>query len=478
MPSLQHPFQCLRYVARESAGQSDLLIATAGAKLYSYSASTGECLDVFPGTNDSTGSDDLKSPPGKRRKLSSPEQNDEQSESADKESQEEVKLTWSNIPLLIVAKSKYVIFLTAEDKCIRVYSLSENGRFLKESVRTMPKRPSVLALTPDENDILCADKFGDVYIIPVIPSSDYKRAVAEEKEYAPAATNLTVHTKRNLISLQQQERHAALKKKAAVEATALNFEHQAIIGHVSMLTDMVSVTRPADSIVSHPRSYILTADRDEHIRVSRGHPQAHVIEQYCFGHTSFISKLCIPSWAPNVLISGGGDKHLFVWNWAEGQVLQKVTLPESEPDISVSGIWPVSDNASGMKSIFVAFEGSSQLLCYTLENDNTLNQQETLQLSGNVIDLVSIGSDGTIAVSVDNLRERNSTSVWRSTPQASLEAFRVEAGKWVPTENSVVSRINADGSTIVQADLDEKSTKSLNDQMYSLSVLRKNPAWD
>jgi tRNA (guanine-N(7)-)-methyltransferase subunit TRM82 len=355
----------------------------------------------------------------------------------------------------------------------------------------MPKRPSVLALTPDENDILCADKFGDVYIIPVIPSSEYKRAVAEEKEYAPSATNLTVHTKRNLESLEQQMRQAALKKKASAEATALNFEHQAIIGHVSMLTDMVSVTRPADSTISHPRNYILTADRDEHIRVSRGHPQAHVIEQYCFGHTSFISKLCIPSWAPNVLISGGGDKHLLVWNWAEGQVLQKVPLPESETDITVSGIWAVSDSAGGLKSIFVAFEGyvplesviiiktntgsrSSQLLCYTLENDNTLKQQETLQLSGNVIDLVSIGSKDTIAVSVDNLREPNSTSVWRSSPQALLETFRVEAGKWVPAKDSIISKINSDSTTIVHTELDEKTTKSLNEQLYGLSVLRKN----
>ncbi|KAJ6045093.1 uncharacterized protein N7446_003295 [Penicillium canescens] len=468
MRYLQHPFQCLRYVARESAGQSDLLIAAAGAKIYSYSASTGDCLDVFPSANEST-------PPGKRRKLSSPsEQKDEQSESAGKQSKEDVKLTWSSIPLLIVAQGKYVIFLTAEDKCIRVYSLKDNGQFVKESVRTMPKRPSVLALTPNENDILCADKFGDVYIIPVIPSSEYKRVVAEEKEYAPSATNLTVHTKRNLESLEQQMRQAALKKKASAEATALNFEHQAIIGHVSMLTDMVSVTRPADSITSHPRNYILTADRDEHIRVSRGHPQAHVIEQYCFGHTSFISKLCIPSWAPNVLISGGGDKHLLVWNWVEGQVLQKVSLPESETDITVSGIWAVSDNADCLKSIFVAFEGSSQLLCYTLENDNTLKQQETLQLSGNVIDLVSIGSKDTIAVSVDNLREPNSTSVWRSSPQALLETFRVEVGKWVPAEDSIVSSINTDSSTLVHTELDEKTTKSLNEQLYGLSVLRKN----
>jgi hypothetical protein len=46
-----------------------------------------------------------------------------------------------------------------------------------------------------------------------------------------------------------------------------------------------------------------------------------------------------------------------VWNWVEGQILQKVPLSESETDTSVSGIWAVSDNANGMKSVFVAMEG-------------------------------------------------------------------------------------------------------------------------
>lgn len=75
---------------------------------------------------------------------------------------------------------------------------------------------------------------------------------------------------------------------------------------------------------------------------------------------------------------------------------------------------------------------------------------------------------------MDNLREPDSTSVWRSSSQALLESFRAEAGKWVPADDSAVSKINADGSTIVEAELDEKTTKSLNEQLYGLSVLRKN----
>lgn len=226
---------------------------------------------------------------------------------------------------------------------------------------TMPKKLSALTLTPDENNILCCDKFGDVYTFPVIPSGNYVKVQAQAKPYEPSATNLTVHTRRNLESLEQQMRQAALSKTNQEERVVLNFEHQLVIGHVSLMTDLISVARPADSTAGK-RNYILTADRDEHIRVSRGIPQAHVIEQFCFGHTSFVSSLCIPSWESKVLISGGGDNYLLVWDWVENQILQKVHLPGSEGETTVSGIWDVcvkspKDNAESTRAVFVALEG-------------------------------------------------------------------------------------------------------------------------
>lgn len=222
----------------------------------------------------------------------------------------------------------------------------------------MPKRPSALSLTPDGKTILCGDKFGDTYSLPLIPGEFVKRV--ETKQYQPAATSLTVHTKRNLESLEQQKRQAE-KAKAAEDKASLDFEHQAILGHVSLLTDLISISVPGNSPETRPRSYILTADRDEHIRVSRGVPQAHVIEQYCLGHTSVVSKLCIPSWAPKVLISGGGDGCLLVWNWIEGQVLQKIVLDDvlGTQEVIVRGIWEVSlEQPSGVvNAILIGLEG-------------------------------------------------------------------------------------------------------------------------
>jgi tRNA (guanine-N(7)-)-methyltransferase subunit TRM82 len=364
----------------------------------------------------------------------------------------------------------------------------------------MPKKLSALTLTPDENNILTGDKFGDVYTFPLIPSGEYVKVQAPAKSYEPSATNLTVHTKRNLESLEQQMRQAALSKTNQAERVVLNFEHQLIIGHVSLLTELISVTRPADNRVGK-RNYILTADRDEHIRVSRGVPQAHVIEQFCFGHTSFVSSLCVPSFEPKVLISGGGDNYLLVWDWLENQILQKVQLPGSEGETTVRGIWdvslaPTADNAELVKAIFVALEGcvpitidniynppniksrSSQLLCYALESDNTITHQHTLQLSGNVLELVGIDSRGSILVAVDTLRQSDSTSAWKSSSQPPLESFRLSSGKWIPAEDSMVIKINSEGTTSLPMTIEQKEEKELNDSMYNLGNLRKRGDYD
>jgi tRNA (guanine-N(7)-)-methyltransferase subunit TRM82 len=194
----------------------------------------------------------------------------------------------------------------------------------------MPKRPCAVVITPDDTTILCADKFGDVYSLPLHPLPEPTRVVPDgfqplstSKKFVPAANSLTVHTARNLKALKNQLRATNKPSEKAVPS----FEHQLLLGHVSMLTDIACVTTDTSSSQhGKTRSYILTADRDEHIRVSRGPPQAHIIEAFCLGHKEFVSKLCIPRRLPMTLVSGGGDGLLCVWSWVEGSVLQKVDM--------------------------------------------------------------------------------------------------------------------------------------------------------
>lgn len=206
----------------------------------------------------------------------------------------------------------------------------------------MPKRPCAIILTPDDSTILCADKFGDVYSLPLMGqayksesvygidandtsgTSNYKQ---KQKPFAPSATSLTVHTKRNRDALRQQQKTKNLK----VEKASLNFDHKLLLGHVSLLTDVKCITL-ASPLQKH-RNYILTSDRDEHIRLSRGIPQSHIIEGYCLGHTEFITKLCVPSAYPHLLISGGGDDYLILWDWPARRILQQLDLKSLVADL-------------------------------------------------------------------------------------------------------------------------------------------------
>jgi len=197
----------------------------------------------------------------------------------------------------------------------------------------MPKRPCAIAITPDNSTILCADKFGDVYSLPLKGQTvEFSTAKVDMDEvpisqtneipqapFSPSATSLTVHTKGNREALRQQQ----TAKSGKTQKTSLRFDHQLLLGHVSLLTDVVCATITS----SHaPRHYILTSDRDEHIRVSRGIPHSHIIEGYCLGHTGFVSKLCILPNHPHLLLSGGGDDYLLLWNWHLGTIQQRIEI--------------------------------------------------------------------------------------------------------------------------------------------------------
>lgn len=141
MASFQHPIQSLKLVKRQSQGLSNVLVASAGPYIYSYAAESGQRLAVWPqhvetsrGTaSGPTSTSEDQAPPEKRIKLSSPETEfeDKPSATTDKNS-----LTWTNIPMVLATSDgKHVVALTAEDKCIRVFSLSEDGKFKELSSR-------------------------------------------------------------------------------------------------------------------------------------------------------------------------------------------------------------------------------------------------------------------------------------------------------------------------------------------------------
>lgn len=328
----------------------------------------------------------------------------------------------------------FAVAVTGDDKCIRVFEIQDNGKLtelnqrydgslacrtvngMADLLRCMPKRPCAVLVTSDNSTILCGDKFGDVYSLPLLPEETAEEKAenevaepeesADTKEYVPTATNLTVHTAKNRRALENQMKQKGLKAKTK---EPLKFEHKLLLGHVSMLTDVLFASPEGEA----ERHHIITADRDEHIRISRGPPQAWVIERYCLGHKEFISKLCLLP-KSNLLVSGGGDDWLGIWDWTTGELKRKFDikaalheLPENvrpsvfgdDGHVAVSGLWAMQVATHSGQDVILLF-----VACEKIPALITLNVGENIfgvtELSGNPLDLAIHGAN--VIVSVDS----------------------------------------------------------------------------
>ncbi|KAM6224525.1 tRNA (guanine-N(7)-)-methyltransferase non-catalytic subunit WDR4 [Rhynchocyon petersi] len=153
------------------------------------------------------------------------------------------------------------------------------------SVRTVVRRCTALTFTASEEKVLVADKSGDVYSFSVL----------------------------------EPEGCGKLE-----------------LGHLSMLLDVA---------VSPDDRYVLTADRDEKIRVSWS-AAPHNIESFCLGHTEFVSRIFVVPDQPELLLSTSGDGTLRLWEYRSGRELhccrvsglQEPEIPQDEKRFAASRI--------------------------------------------------------------------------------------------------------------------------------------------
>ncbi|MCJ1310913.1 tRNA (guanine-N(7)-)-methyltransferase non-catalytic subunit trm82 [Agyrium rufum] len=524
------PFQCLAYCP-ESSPRKDrrgqVFFAAVGGAIYNFATSDLSLISSWrhggsvPANLRETGSEEAERPE-KRRKLSAGSGSSDSSAEivvenhAGKDRRRPAKSSTAASPfvskLIVSIDGCYLVAVTGEDKTIHVFKIDVAGAIEHVSERTMPKRPCSIALTEDNGAILCADKFGDVYSMPLHylnPRQDPVQAEESEvaialKPFTPSASAKTVHTKGNLQALQNQMRNENKSK----EKKLLLFEHELLLGHVSLLTDLAYVTIPPEDPGSRRRrSYIITADRDEHIRVSRGMPQSHIIEGFCLGHTQFISKLCIPSFMPELLLSGGGDDYLLVWNWRNSKILQRLNLrsvlpsgysgkgatdflddahdsPGTVSPIAVTSIKAFQcqgPDSSDMKSfIGVAIEGSPNLVLYALPPSGRVDYFQTLTATGNVLDFVALGKESMLLISIDNVHVPYSTKELRHSKMAShlllYSLFESGSLKWDQNDGMAVGKVNEWASQNFHEGGDERLDSVLSGLLYNTETLRKRGA--
>ncbi|KIO34112.1 hypothetical protein M407DRAFT_17024 [Tulasnella calospora MUT 4182] len=191
---------------------------------------------------------------------------------------------------------------------------SETGLAVtQESSREIPKKSSEIHLASDGKTILASDKFGDIYRYPVVPPPTSESVSDPSRTQGPSEppSSTKGKKKRGQQPSEEKPRHGEL-----------------ILGHTSVITSFTLT--PQDD-------FVVSGDRDEHIRIS-WFPEGYNIERFCMGHLKYISALHIPQSSPNTLISGGGDPELFVWDWTNGALLQKVSVTDKvKPLAKVKG---------------------------------------------------------------------------------------------------------------------------------------------
>ncbi|SCZ87756.1 BZ3500_MvSof-1268-A1-R1_Chr2-3g05224 [Microbotryum saponariae] len=170
------------------------------------------------------------------------------------------------------------------------------GKLELRSSRELVKRANAMQVT-EKAEIVVGDKFGDVYVYPLLAHP-----------VDPTATTTTTTDRTNPKTPKAQP----------------------ILGHVSMLNALVHV--PAAPEYGLPHDLIVTGDRDEHVRVSR-YPQGHIIDKFLWGSEKFVTALLyIPAtlaFPTPLIISGGGDSTLQVWNLASGKLLNRFGIQDS-----------------------------------------------------------------------------------------------------------------------------------------------------
>ncbi|KAK3988059.1 hypothetical protein QBC44DRAFT_371386 [Cladorrhinum sp. PSN332] len=349
--------------------------------------------------------------------------------------------------LIATSDGRHLVLTTGSDKTIWVLEHDGAGNLKQLSQRPMPKRPCSITLTHDNTTILSADKFGDVYALPLIPSSEPTSTSSPSTPkpipsrsatpsgsatpgFKPQANEFTVHTRRNLRALENQRLTAeqAKQQKEANDAEKPQFEHTLLLGHVSMLTAIAvgQAISPATGIL---REWIITADRDEHIRVSRGIPQTYVIENFCLGHEDFIKSLCILPGHPSVLVSGGGDDDILVWDWLKGQLISRAAvlqhvkqiIPEAEK-VAVSRVFGYQTAQGEESKVAVIVERVPALFIYTFSpsGQTRLQHTETITLPGNPLD-VELLPQSRLLVTIDSTASPSSLIVIEGSTQTPVQ---------------------------------------------------------
>jgi tRNA (guanine-N(7)-)-methyltransferase subunit TRM82 len=213
----------------------------------------------------------------------------------------------------------------------------------KAAAKGSPDPLTIIAcsLSPDE-DVCCV-------------ADSHKRLLMYETSSWSLIRQVSTERKVSLITFDSSGRRVLVADRTGdvylIDCSDENAEPRVslLMGHLSIILSLV---------ITYDDRFIVTADRDEKIRVSR-FPNSYNIQSYCLGHREFVSTVVIMK--NDTLISGSGDGTIRMWKLSTGQL---ISFHDCGPDHNVKQIVSV---CNGM--IAVSFYCMKSVTIYELKNE-------------------------------------------------------------------------------------------------------------
>ncbi|CAJ0564556.1 unnamed protein product, partial [Mesorhabditis spiculigera] len=156
------------------------------------------------------------------------------------------------------------------------------------------------------------------------------------------------------------------------------FEGSPLAGGVTMILDVA---------FSADFKYLLTADRDEKIKVYR-YPDCSAMYAVAFGHTEYVRSVDVYD---RTVVSGGGDGRLYLHDLHDGTQLFTTNKLGEKPIRRLSIV-----EIEGFPNLFVTFEASPRLYVFGLTAKNNLELKDAVEAQSPIVDFHVIADRNSI----------------------------------------------------------------------------------
>ncbi|ETV87924.1 hypothetical protein H257_01330 [Aphanomyces astaci] len=215
----------------------------------------------------------------------------------------------------MVLATRASVFACAYGPHILVSTGKESAQF------SVAAQVVALAFNADASVLLVASQDKQLAAYKVDTQAGHLQTSLVEAREVPRNATSMVTSRKTLADGTQQD--AVLIAVNAGEVMAYPVPHVSSHEGKSLLAHTTSIV--TDVAINTDNTLLLSADRDEKIRVSN-FPTTALVQSYCLGHRQCVRKLATSVTTPSLFVSVGLDDTLKLWEMTTGELLDSASL--------------------------------------------------------------------------------------------------------------------------------------------------------